>query len=334
MQPKPIKAAITAVGGYVPEDVLNNADLEKMVDTSNDWIVSRTGIHERRILKEEGLGTSYMALKAIDDLKQKVTDWNPETIDLIIFATITPDMPLSATAAYVATKIGATRAFGYDLTAACSGFLYGLSTAAAYIGSGRYKKVLVIGADKMSSIVDYEDRTTCVLFGDGAGAVLMEASTNGYGWEDEILRVNGEQRMALTIKAGGSMQPITSEALKNKDNYLQQEGRTVYKMAVSGMCQVTLDILADNQLSSDDLAYVVPHQANLRIIEGLQDRLGVEQQKVLKNIQYYGNTTAATLPLVLNDYHHKFKTGDKIILTAFGGGFTWGAAYLTWAYST
>ncbi|MGC6480249.1 MAG: beta-ketoacyl-ACP synthase III [Flavobacteriaceae bacterium] len=332
MQSKPIKAAITAVGGYVPEDILDNAELEKMVETSNDWIVSRTGIQERRILKEPGLGSSYMALKSIEDLQQKVANWQPETIDLIIYATITPDMPLSATAAYIASEIGAPQAFGYDLTAACSGFLYGLSTAAAYIESGRYQKVLVIGADKMSSIVDYQDRTTCVLFGDGAGAVLMEASPNEYGWEDEILRVNGEQRMALTIKAGGSMQPITEEALKNKDNYLVQEGRTVYKMAVSGMCDVTQKILTKHEISAEQIAYVVPHQANLRIIEGLQNRLGLSDQQILKNIQYYGNTTAATLPLVLNDFHHQFKKGDKIVLTAFGGGFTWGAAYMTWAY--
>lgn len=334
MQPKPIKAAITAVGGFVPEDVLNNADLEKMVDTSNDWIISRTGIQERRILKDKGQGTSYMALQAIEDLQQKVAHWNPEEIDLIIFATITPDMPLSATADFIASQIGAVNAFGYDLTAACSGFLYGMSSAAAYISSGRYRKALVIGADKMSSIVDYQDRTTCVLFGDGAGVVLMEPSSNGFGWEDEILRVNGEQRMALTIKAGGSLQPISSEALDNRDNYLHQEGRTVYKMAVSGMCQVTEQILANNQLSSEQISYVVPHQANLRIIEGLQDRLGVEENKVLKNIQYYGNTTAATLPLVLHDFHSQFEAGDRIVFTAFGGGFTWGAAYLTWAYST
>ena len=325
------KAAITAVGGYVPDTILSNEDLEKMVDTNDAWITSRTGIKERRILKDQDKPTSFLAIEAAQDLISK-HHINPESIDLVIVATITPDIFVAATAAYVASSIGAHNAFAYDLNAACSGFLYGMSTSAAYISSGRYKKVLLIGADKMSSIVDYTDRTTCIIFGDGAGAVLFEPSTNEYGWEDEYLRSNGKERMSLRIKAGGSLHPTSKETLENKWHSLHQDGKTVFKYAVSEMTQAAEKIKERNNLKAEEISYLVPHQANKRIVDATADRIGLKNDQVLMNIAYYGNTTAATIPLLLNDYKSKFNKGDKIVFAAFGGGFTWGAAYLTWAY--
>lgn len=328
---KQIKAAITAVGGYVPNTILSNADLEKMVDTNDAWIRSRTGIKERRILKDASKATSFLAIEAAQDLISK-SNLDPETIDLILVATVTPDMPVAATAAFVASSIGAKNAFAYDLSAACSGFLYGMSTSAAYISSGSYKKVLLIGADKMSSIVDYTDRTTCIIFGDGAGAVLFEASPNEFGWEDEYLRSDGQERMSLGIKAGGSLHPTTHETVENNWQYLYQEGKTVFKYAVSEMADSAAEILKRNTLTGKEIDFLIPHQANKRIIDATAQRIGLREDQVLMNITYYGNTTAATIPLLLNDYQSKFKKGDKMIFAAFGGGFTWGSAYLTWAY--
>ena len=327
---KQIKAAITAVGGYVPETILSNQDIEKMVDTNDEWIVSRTGIKERRILEDPEKATSFLAIEAAQDL---IATYNIDstTIDLIIVATVTPDMPVAATAAYVASSIGANQAFAYDLSAACSGFLYGMSTSAAYINSGRYKKVLLIGADKMSSIVDYTDRTTCIIFGDGAGAVLFEPSPNEFGWEDEYMRSNGTERMSLRIKAGGSLYPTSQTTLDNGWHNLYQEGKTVFKYAVSEMAEASEQLLKRNDLSGEEIDYLVPHQANKRIVDATAKRLGLSDEKVLMNISYYGNTTAATIPLLLNDNKSNFKKGNKLIFAAFGGGFTWGASYLTWA---
>ena len=327
---KQIKAAITAVGGYVPETILSNQDLEKMVDTNDEWIVSRTGIKERRILEDPEKATSFLAIEAAQDL---IATYNIDstTIDLIIVATVTPDMPVAATAAYVASSIGANQAFAYDLSAACSGFLYGMSTSAAYINSGRYKKVLLIGADKMSSIVDYTDRTTCIIFGDCAGAVLFEPSPNEFGWEDEYMRSNGTERMSLRIKAGGSLYPTSQTTLDNGWHNLYQEGKTVFKYAVSEMAEASEQLLKRNNLSGEEIDYLVPHQANKRIVDATAKRLGLSDEKVLMNISYYGNTTAATIPLLLNDNKSNFKKGNKLIFAAFGGGFTWGASYLTWA---
>ncbi len=325
------KAAITAVGGYVPDTILSNEDLEKMVDTNDAWITSRTGIKERRIVKNPNKATSFLAIEAAQDLISN-HQIDPSSIDLVIVATVTPDMPVAATAAYVASSIGATNAFAYDLSAACSGFLYGMSTSAAYINSGRYKKVLLIGADKMSSIVDYTDRTTCIIFGDGAGAVLFEPSTNEFGWEDEYLRSDGTERMSLRIKAGGSLYPTSKETLENNWHNLYQEGKTVFKYAVSEMANATEEIMKRNHLNGEEINYLVPHQANKRIVDATASRIGLKEDQVLMNIAYYGNTTAATIPLLLNDHKLQFKKGDKLIFAAFGGGFTWGAAYLSWAY--
>ena len=326
-----LKAAITAVGGYTPDTILSNQTLEKMVDTSDEWIQSRTGIKERRILSDDDKPTSYLAIKAAQDLiaKKKL---DPTTIDLVLVATVTPDLHVAATAAYVASSIGATQAFAYDLNAACSGFLYGMSTAAAYISSGRYKKVLLIGADKMSSIVDYTDRTTCIIFGDGGDAVLFEPSPNEYGWEDEYFRSDGTDRMSLRIKAGGSLFPTSQKTLDEGWHNIHQDGRTVFKYAVSEMSHVAEQIMLRNNLNEQTLDYLVPHQANKRIVDATAQRLNLKEEKVLMNIAYYGNTTAATLPLLLNDYETQLKQGDKLVFTAFGGGFTWGAAHLTWAY--
>jgi 3-oxoacyl-[acyl-carrier-protein] synthase-3 len=325
------KAAITAVGGYVPDTILSNEDLEKMVDTNDAWITSRTGIKERRIVKDPNKATSFLAIEAAQDLISN-HQIDPSSIDLVIVATVTPDMPVAATAAYVASSIGATNAFAYDLSAACSGFLYGMSTSVAYINSGRYKKVLLIGADKMSSIVDYTDRTTCIIFGDGAGAVLFEPSTNEFGWEDEYLRSDGTERMSLRIKAGGSLYPTSKETLENNWHNLYQEGKTVFKYAVSEMANATEQIMKRNHLNGEEINYLVPHQANKRIVDATASRIGLKEDQVLMNIAYYGNTTAATIPLLLNDNKLQFKKGDKLIFAAFGGGFTWGAAYLSWAY--
>tara|TARA_B100002051_G_C16681955_1_gene610335 strand:- start:387 stop:1370 length:984 start_codon:yes stop_codon:yes gene_type:complete len=325
------KAAITGIGGYVPDHVLSNEDLEKMVDTTDEWIISRTGIKERRILNDSKKATSYLAIKAAKNLIQK-KKLNPESIDLVIVATITPDLPVAATAPYVASQIGARNAFAYDLQAACSGFLYGMSSAVSYINSGRYKKVLLIGADKMSSIVDYKDRATCVIFGDGGGAVLFEKSKNNFGWEDEFFRSNGEDRMALKIKAGGSLFPTSSESYNNGWHNIYQDGKTVFKYAVSEMSYVTEQIFKRNNLNNENVNFLVPHQANKRIIDATIKRINLSEEKVLMNISKYGNTTAATIPLLLHDYESKFKLGDSLVFSAFGGGFTWGSSYLTWAY--
>ena len=328
-----ITAAITAVGKYVPEYVLTNKELESYVDTNDEWITSRTGIKERRILKGEGLGTSYMAIKSAEDLIRKA-NINPEEIDLVIVGTATPDLPVASTAAYVATEIGAINAFSYDLQAACSSFLFGMSTAASYIESGRYKKVLLIGADKMSSILDYTDRATCIIFGDGAGAVLFEPNNENLGLQDEYLRSDGIGRDFLRIEAGGSIMPPTEETVREKKHFVYQEGKTVFKYAVSNMADVSERMLTRNNLTEEDIQWLVPHQANKRIIEATAKRVGVGSEKVMMNIQKYGNTTSATLPLLLADYENQLKKGDNLIFAAFGGGFTWGAIYLKWAYNS
>ncbi|SFN73888.1 3-oxoacyl-[acyl-carrier-protein] synthase-3 [Paenimyroides ummariense] len=327
-----ITAAITAVGKYVPDFVLSNQVLETMVDTNDEWITSRTGIKERRILKDKDKGTSFMAIKAAQDLISK-TGLDPKEIDLVLMATTTPDMPVAATGVFVATQIGATNAFAYDLQAACSSFLYGLSTATSYVESGRYKKVLLIGADKMSSIIDYTDRATCIIFGDGAGAVLVEANTEGLGFQDEILKSDGIGREFLKIEAGGSLLPPSAETVANKQHYVHQDGKTVFKYAVSGMADVSEQIMQRNNLTHDDINWLAPHQANKRIIDATANRMGLNEDKVLVNIHNYGNTTSATLPLLLADFEDQFKKGDNIILASFGGGFTWGAIYLKWAYT-
>ena len=327
-----ITAAITAVGSYVPDFVLSNQVLETLVDTNDEWITTRTGIKERRLLKEEGQGTSYMAIKAAQNLLEKA-NLDPKDIDLVIMATATPDMPVASTGVYVATEIGATNAFAFDLQAACSSFLYGMSAASAYITSGKYKKVLLIGADKMSSIIDYTDRATCIIFGDGAGAVLFEPNTEGLGLQDEILKSDGIGREFLKIEAGGSILPPSEETVKNKQHFVFQDGKTVFKYAVSGMADVSEKIMQRNNLSHDDINWLVAHQANRRIIDATANRMGLDESKVLINIQKYGNTTSATLPLLLSDFENQLKKGDNIIFAAFGGGFTWGAIYLKWAYT-
>ena len=328
-----ITAAISAVGKYVPDYVLTNKELETFVDTNDEWITTRTGIKERRILKGEGLGTSYMAIKAAQELFQK-SKIDPKEIDLVIVATATPDLLVASTAVFTATEIGAVNAFAYDLQAACSSFLYGMSTAASYIESGRYKKVLLIGADKMSSIIDYTDRATCIIFGDGAGAVLFEPSSNGFGLKDEYLRGDGIGRDFLKMDAGGSILPASAETVKNKQHFVYQEGKTVFKYAVSNMADVSEKMLVRNNLTKEDIQWFVPHQANNRIIEATASRVGFDADRVMVNIHKYGNTTSATLPLLLADYENQLKEGDNIIFAAFGGGFTWGAIYLTWAYNS
>ena len=324
-------AAITAVGAYVPDEVLSNADLEQMVDTSDDWISTRTGISERRILKDKP--TSFMAIQAAKNLIER-SSIDPKTIDLVLVSTATPDMLIAATAAHVATEIGATNAFGYDLQAACSGFLYGMSTAAAYVSSGRYQRVLLVGADKMSSIIDYSDRTTCIIFGDGAGAVLFEPNEEGLGFQDEYFRSDGVGREHLYIKAGGSMLPASAETVSNGQHFLRQDGKTVFKFAVSNMADAATKVMERNELAADDIDFFVPHQANKRIIDATAQRTGVDPEKVLSNISSYGNTTAATLPLILSDFEYRFQKGDNLMFAAFGGGFTWGAAWLKWAYNS
>ena len=326
-----ITAAITAVGAFVPDFILTNKLLEKMVDTNDEWITSRTGIKERRILKKEGEGTSYLAIKAAEDLILK-RQLDPLEIDLVIVATATPDMMVASTAAYVASKIGATNAFSYDLQAACSSFLYGMSTASSYIESGRYKKILLIGADKMSSIIDYTDRTTCIIFGDGAGAALFEPNEEGLGLQDEYLRSDGIGRNFLKIDAGGSLLPASKETVANNRHYVYQDGKSVFKFAVSNMADVSAKIMERNNLSHDDVHWLVPHQANKRIIDATANRMGVHEDKVMMNIHRYGNTTSATLPLLLSDYESQLNKGDNLVFAAFGGGFTWGSIYLKWAY--
>ena len=326
------RASITAVGSYLPSKVLNNKDLEKMVDTSDDWIFSRTGIKERRIL-DKGLGTSLMAINAVSKIIKK-KNINPLDIDMVIVATITPDMHVSATAAHVASEIGAHNAFGYDLQAACSGFLYGMSVASSYIESGKYKKIILIGADKMSSIVDYSDRNTCIIFGDGAAAVLFEPNNDNLGMQDEYLRSDGVGREFLRIEGGGSILPASLETVSKKKHFLFQDGKSVFKYAVSNMANASDEIMKRNNLSNEDIDFLVPHQANKRIIDATASMMGIKESKVLMNIEKYGNTTAATIPLILSDFENKFKKGDNIIFAAFGGGFTWGASYLKWAYNT
>lgn len=332
MTPK-IQAAITAVGGYVPEDKLTNFDLEKMVETNDEWIRTRTGISERRILKGEGKATSDMVAPAVLELCRK-RGISPEEIDCLIVGTVTPDMVFPSTANIVCNKIGAVNAWGYDLAAACSGFLFALAQGASLIESGRYKKVVVCGADKMSAIVDYTDRATCIIFGDGAGAVLLEPNEEGLGVMDSILRSDGSGAEYLNMKAGGSLKPASHETVDKREHFAYQEGQAVFKFAVKGMADVSAELLEKNNLTGDDIAWLVPHQANLRIIDATANRMGLSPEKVMINIQRYGNTTAATIPLCLWEWENKLKKGDNIILAAFGGGFTWGAIWVKWAYNS
>jgi 3-oxoacyl-[acyl-carrier-protein] synthase-3 len=328
-----IQAAITCVGGYVPEDVLSNLDLEKIVDTNDEWITTRTGIKERRILKGEGLGTSDMAAKAVQEIFDK-TGIDPMEIEMLICATTTPDFTFPATANVITDKLGMKNAFGYDINAACSGFLYSLTTASQFIETGKFKKVIVVGGDKMSSILNFEDRATCIIFGDGCGAVLLEPNTEGFGVVDSILRSDGSGRVHLHQKAGGSVRPASIETVMAKEHFVYQEGQTVFKFAVKNMADVAYDIMQRNHLTNEDVHWLVPHQANKRIIDATRDRMGVSEDKVMINIQKFGNTTNGTLPLCLWEWENKLKKGDNIILAAFGGGFTWGSTYIKWAYDS
>ena len=328
-----ITAAITGVGGFVPEYRLTNKILETMVDTTDEWIRSRTGIEERRILKGEGLGSSDMGVEAIKNLCAK-RGISPDEIECLICATVTPDLTFPATANIICDKAGINHAFSFDIEAACSGFLYALTTGAALIESGRYKKVAVVGSDKMSSIIDYTDRTTCIIFGDGAGAVLLEPSADGSGILDSLLKSDGSGRKYLHMKAGGSVKPATVETVLAKEHFVYQEGQAVFKFAVKGMADVSYELMQRNNLTADDIAWLVPHQANLRIIDATANRMDLPKEKVMVNIQKYGNTTAGTLPLCLWDWESQLKKGDNIILAAFGGGFTWGATWIRWGYDT
>jgi len=328
-----IKASITGIEGYVPDYVLTNKELETMVDTNNEWITSRTGINERRILKGEGKGSSTMGAKAVKGLLNK-TKTKPEEIDLIICATATPDMIFPSTACIIADKIGAINCFAYDLTAACSGFLYSLATASKFIETGTYKKIIVVGADKMSSIIDYTERTTCIIFGDGAGAVLLEPSEDGLGIQDSILKSDGSGSEFLHLKAGGSVKPASHETIDAKEHFIFQEGQPVFKAAVKNMADVSEEIMNRNNLTADDVDWLVPHQANKRIIDATARRMGVGNEKVMLNIQKYGNTTNGTIPLCLWEWEKQLNKGDNLILAAFGGGFTWGSIYLKWAYNS
>ncbi|MBX7127145.1 MAG: ketoacyl-ACP synthase III [Cyclobacteriaceae bacterium] len=326
-----IRAAITGIGGYVPDYVLTNAELETMVETSDEWITSRTGIKERRILKGENKGVSVLGIEAVKDLLSK-KQIDPKEIDLVIFATVTADMTFPATANIVATAIGATNAFSFDMSAACSGFIYALATGASYIQSGMYKKVIVIGGDKMSSILDYTDRTTCIIFGDGAGCALLEPTTEDVGVMDSILRSDGGGESYLHMKAGGSRLPASHDTVDKRLHYVYQEGAAVFKFAVTNMADTSALLVERNKLKPEDIAWLVPHQANKRIIDATANRMGVTEDKVMMNIERYGNTTAGTIPLLLWDYEKKLKKGDNLILAAFGGGFTWGAVWVKWAY--
>lgn len=328
-----IKAAITGVHGYVPDYILTNKELEKMVDTTEEWITTRTGIEQRHILKGKEKGTSEMCVKAAEGLLEK-KGISPEEIDMVIVGTVTPDYVFPSTSNVVCDKIGAKNAWGYDLSAACSGFIYALVTGAQFIETGMHKKILVIGADKMSSIIDYKDRTTCVIFGDGAGAVLLEPNTEDLGICDSILKVDGAGRHHLHQKAGGSVKPASHETVDAGEHFVYQEGQAVFKAAVKGMADVSAEIMERNNLTSNDVAWLVPHQANKRIIDATAKRMGVGNDKVMLNIQKYGNTTAGTIPLCLWDYEKQMKKGDNIIISAFGGGFTWGSIYLKWAYDS
>ncbi len=328
-----IYAGITAVGGYVPEYRLTNAELETMVDTNDEWIRTRTGISERRILKEEGKGSSDLAVPAVLELCKK-RGISPAEIECMICATVTPDMVFPATANIICEKIGATNAFGFDIMAACSGFLYAVTTATAFIESGRYKNVVVVGVDKMSSIIDYSDRTTCIIFGDGAGAIMLEQVDEGLGVKDSVLKSDGSGCKFLHMKAGGSVKPSTVETVLAKEHFVYQEGQSVFKFAVKGMADVSYELMERNNLTADDIAWLVPHQANLRIIDATANRMGLPKEKVMINIQKFGNTTAGTLPLCLWEWEKQLKKGDNIILAAFGGGFTWGATWVKWAYNS
>jgi 3-oxoacyl-[acyl-carrier-protein] synthase-3 len=326
-----INVAITGIQGYVPDDILTNKDLEKMVDTNDEWIISRTGIKERHILKK-GLGTSFMGIEAVKGLLEK-TNTDPLDVDLLILATVTPDMQFPATANIIADNVGLSNAWSYDLNAACSGFIYALTTAKQFIENGQYKKIIVVGADKMSSIVDYEDRTTCIIFGDGAGAVMLEPNNEGYGILDAIMKTDGSGMVHLHQKAGGSVKPASHETVDAKEHFIYQEGQAVFKFAVKGMADVSVEIMENNNLTGDDINWLVPHQANLRIIDATARRMGLDKSKVMINIQKYGNTTNGTIPLCLWEWEDQLKKGDNLVLSAFGGGFTWGAIYLKWAYN-
>ncbi len=328
-----ITAAITGVGGYVPEYILTNEELSRMVDTSDEWIMSHMGIKERHILKGEGRATSDMAVEAVLDLFKK-TGCKPEEVDMLIVASVTPDMPFPSTANIVSDKLGVKNAFGYDINAGCSGFLYSLVTASKFVESGSHKKVVVVGADKMSSIVDYTDRTTCPIFGDGAAAVLLEPSTNGEGIIDSMMRVDGSGRKHLYQLAGGSQLPATMDTVIKRQHYVYQEGQPVFKAAVTNMSDTAVAMMEKHHLKGEDVAWFIPHQANMRIIDACARRMEVTKDKVMINIEKYGNTTAATIPLCMWDYEKKIKKGDKLIIATFGAGFTWGAVYLTWAYDT
>lgn len=328
-----LKAAITGVQGYLPEYVLTNKELESLVDTTDEWITSRTGIKTRHILKGEDQGTSVIGIQAVKKLLEK-TNTNPEDIDLLICATTTPDMVFPATANIIANAVGATKSFSYDINAACSGFLFALATGSQFIETGKYKKIVVVGADKMSSIIDYTDRATCIIFGDGGGAVLLEPAEDGLGIQDSILHSDGSGEPYLHMKAGGSRRPASAATLANREHYVYQEGSSVFKFAVTNMADVAEEIMHRNNLKAEDVAYLVPHQANKRIIDATAKRMGVGDEKVMLNIQKYGNTTSGTIPLCLWDYESKLKKGDNIVLAAFGGGFTWGAIYLKWAYNS
>jgi 3-oxoacyl-[acyl-carrier-protein] synthase III len=327
-----IRAAITGVGGYVPDYILTNHELETMVDTNDEWITTRTGIKERRILKGEGLGTSYMGVEAVKELLQK-TNTNPKDIDLIICATVTPDMPFPATANLIADQVGASNAFSYDISAACSGFIYALTTGAKFIESGANKKVIIVGGDKMSSIINYKDRTTCIIFGDGAGAVLLEPTTDNVGVMDSIHKSDGSGAAYLNMRGGGSRIPASHASVDANLHYVYQEGAAVFKFAVTNMADISAQIMERNNLKGKDVDWLVPHQANKRIIDATAQRMGLTDDKVMMNIEKYGNTTAGTIPLLLWDYEKKLKKGDNLILAAFGGGFTWGAIYVKWAYN-
>ena len=326
-----IRAAITGINAWTPEYRLTNQELSAMVETSDEWIMPRVGIKERRILKGEGLGTSDLGAPAVSGLLEK-TGTLPEEVDLLICATVTPDMMFPATANVISDKVGIKNAFSFDMNAACSGFLFALQTAAAYVETGRYKKVIVVGADKMSAITDYTDRTTCTLFGDAAGAVLLEPTYEEYGVMDYIFKTDGSGRKYLHMKAGGSVRPASHDTVGGREHFVYQEGQSVFKFAVSNMADVAAEIMEKNHLTSDDVAWLVPHQANLRIIDATGRRMGLSPEKVMINIQNYGNTTAATIPLVLWEFEKKLKKGDNLILAAFGGGFTWGSIWLKWAY--
>ncbi|GAB4343310.1 MAG: ketoacyl-ACP synthase III [Flammeovirgaceae bacterium] len=326
-----INAVIKGVGAYLPEYILSNKELEKIVDTNDAWIMERTGIRERRILKGEGLGTSYMAVRAVKQLLEK-TNTDPKEIDLVICATVTPDMVFPATANLVATEVGAINAYSFDISAACSGFIYALNTGAQFIKSGAHKKVIIIGADKMSSIIDYQDRATCVIFGDGAGAVLLEPTTEDVGIKEFYFRSDGQGAQFLNMPAGGSAKPATHSTVDAREHFVKQEGKTVFKFAVTNMADAAVKVMEMSNLQGKDIAFLVPHQANKRIIDATAQRMGVSEDKVMLNIERYGNTTAGTIPLCLFDYEKQLKKGDHIILAAFGGGFTWGAMHVVWGY--